>query len=325
MDNDLNELTSNDDVSTGRDSRITQFRLPKDGQYVIAATRSGLAAGTTSGNYTLAITAGEISLTSGAFTATLRWQGSADLNLFVRDPSGRSVSWSSPQIPDGGILQIDSNTRCETPSDEPVEHSYWPRLVAGDYEVWAWAEDGCGRATDTPFTLNVQVNGTPILQAQDSLKVGQRYQVGLRVKNGADGAEGFVIDPGTIINPSAQQHASEGGDSVIRYGDTVTGTISDEVYALFYQFSGKQGDQVDIQAQRLSGDLDTVIVLHDAADNPLPNGENDDSAGETKDSRLGYTLPADGTYIIAVTRYGVRDGTTSGDFKLSLVRTNSGY
>ena len=47
MDNDLNELTSNDDVSTGRDSRITQFRLPKDGQYVIVATRSGLASGTT--------------------------------------------------------------------------------------------------------------------------------------------------------------------------------------------------------------------------------------------------------------------------------------
>jgi Bacterial pre-peptidase C-terminal domain len=325
MDNDLNELTSNDDVSTGRDSRITQFRLPKDGQYVIVATRSGLASGTTSGSYTLAITAGEISLTGGAFTATLRWTGTADLNLFVRDPSGRTVSWSSPQIPDGGDLQIDSNTRCETPSDEPVEHSYWPTLITGDYEVWAWSEDGCGRSADTPFTLEVKVNGTAILQAQDSLKLGQRYQVGLRVNASAEGAEGFIIDPGAIFNPSQQQHASEGGDSVIRYGETVTGTLSNDVYALFYQFSGAAGDQVEIAAARLSGDLDTVIVLHDAADDPLPNGENDDAAGETKDSRLSYTLPADGTYIIAVTRYGVRDGTTSGDFKLSLARTNAGF
>ncbi|MEO8394291.1 MAG: PPC domain-containing protein, partial [Chloroflexota bacterium] len=142
MDNDLNELTSNDDVSTGRDARITQFRLSKDGQYVIVATRSGLANGTTTGSYTLAITAGEISLASGAFTATLRWSGAADLNLFVRDPNGRTISWSSPQIPDGGDLQIDSNTRCETPSDEPVEHGYWPALITGDYEVWAWYEDG---------------------------------------------------------------------------------------------------------------------------------------------------------------------------------------
>ncbi|MEO8393167.1 MAG: PPC domain-containing protein, partial [Chloroflexota bacterium] len=112
---------------------------------------------------------------------------------------------------------------------------------------------------------------------------------------------------------------------VIRYGDTVTGTISSEVYALFYQFSGKAGDQVEIAAARLSGDLDTVLVLHDAADNALPNGENDDATGASKDSRLSYTLPTDGTYIIAVTRFGVRDGTTIGDFKLSLARTNAGF
>ncbi len=322
MDNDLNELTSNDDVSTGRDSRITQYRLPKDGQYVIAATRSGLASGTTTGSYTLAITAGEISLTGGAFTATLRWSGSADLNLFVRDPNGRTISWSSPQIPDGGDLQIDSNTHCETPSDEPVEHGFWPALITGDYEVWAWYDDGCGRASDTPFTLDVKVNGTTILAAQDTLKLGQRYQVGLRVN---DSAQGFVIDPGAIITPSAQQHASEGGDSVIRYGESVTGTLSNEVYALFYQFSGTAGDQVDLQAVRLSGDLDPVLVLHDAADNPLPNGSNDDASAETQDAHLIYTLPADGTYIVAVTRYGVRDGTTIGDFKLTLAKTNGGY
>ena len=79
------------------------------------------------------------------------------------------------------------------------------------------------------------------------------------------------------------------------------------MYALFYQFSGAAGDAVVIEAARLSGDLDPVLVLHDAADNALPDGENDDATGETRDARLTYTLPADGTYIIAVTRYGVRD------------------
>ena len=45
MDADLNELASNDDAGAARDSRIAQFRLPKDGEYLVAATRTGSAAG----------------------------------------------------------------------------------------------------------------------------------------------------------------------------------------------------------------------------------------------------------------------------------------
>ncbi len=319
MDNDLNELTSNDDVRTGRDSRITQYRLPKDGEYVIVASRSGLAAGATTGSYNLELTAGEISLTAGAFTATLRWSGNADLNLFVRNPSGRTVSWSSPQIPDGGTLQIDSNTRCETPSDQPVEHAYWSSLIGGDYEVWAWFEDGCGILVGTAFTLDLSINGAPLPQIQDRLLSGQRYSIGLRV---TEDGQGFVVDPGAITTPSAQQRASEGGDLVIRYGETLDGMISTEVYALFYQFTGTAGDQIEIRAERTSGDLDPILVLRDAGDTALPNASNDDADATTRDSHLTYTLPADGQYVIAVTRFGVRDGTTTGDFRLSLNRTN---
>ncbi len=318
MDSDLNELASNDDVATRRDARITQFRLPKDGEYTILATRAGLQSGTTTGAYDLALTAGEISLNDGAFTATLRWTSSADLNLFVRDPNGRTVSWSSPQA-DGGTLQIDSNTRCETPSDQPIEHIYWTQPIDGDYEVWAWDDDGCGRDDNTTFTLDVGMNGTTVYQAQAALAVGQRYGMRLRVT----GDQAFVIDPGAVINPSPQQHASEGGDTVIRYGETLGGTIDDTVYAHFYQFSGTAGEQVDVSVKSMSGSLDPILILRDAADNTLPNGVNDDADAATRDSHLTYTLPADGNYVIAVTRYGVRDGTTSGDYQITLNR--AGY
>ncbi len=264
------------------------------------------------------MTAGEISLNDGAFTATLRWTGSADLNLFVRDPNGRTVSWSSPQIPDGGTLQIDSNTGCETPSDQPVEHIYWTSLMTAITKSGRGTRTAAGATTATAFTLDVGMHSTVVYQAQAALNAGQRYQVGLRVA----GDQAYVIDPGAIITPSAQQHASEGGDTVIRYGETLSGTLDDSVYAHFYQFSGSAGDQVEIKVAALTGNLDPILMLRDAADNPLPDGMNDDADAETRDARLVYTLPADGTYVIAVTRYGVRDGTTSGDYQVSLNKRN---
>src|SRR5690606_16714297 len=156
MDSDFNELAANNDASINtRDARIIQFRLPKDGDYYILASRNDLAQGTTEGAFNLSLTVGAISLESGSVTATLRWSGIADLNLFVRDPLGRSISWSDPSSPSGGVLQIDSNTGCQTPSAEPVEHIYFPgsEPLAGDYEIWVWYQDGCGREDPVTFSL----------------------------------------------------------------------------------------------------------------------------------------------------------------------------
>ena len=121
-----------------------------------------------------------------------------------------------------------------------------------------------------------------------------------------------------LYSPSPQQRASEGGDLLIRYGEALTGTISPEVYALFYQFSGAAGDQVEIRAERVGGDLDPMLVLRDASDRTLVS--NDDADSTTTNARLTYTLPETGTYIVAVTRFGVRDGTTTGDFRVVLSR-----
>jgi hypothetical protein len=323
MDSDLNEIAANDDASINTlDARITQFRLPKDGDYYILASRADLANGTTAGEFNLALTAGAISLEDGAVTATLRWSGVADLNLFVRDPIGRTISWSDPVSPSGGRLQIDSNTGCQTPSTEPVEHIYWSpdALVTGDYEVWVWYQDGCQREDTVPFSLTMSVNGQGVLETSGEIQPRQRFEAAMRV---IDGGEAVVTSPGRVTMPSPQQEASEGGDVAIRYGESLIGTISNERYALFYQFEGEAGDQVTIRAERLSDDLDPIIILRDADNNNLPGGTNDDADPSTRDSLLTYTLPASGEYIISVTRFGVRDGTTTGNFRLTLERSNS--
>ncbi len=317
-DGNLNEeLAFNDNVSNTRNARIVQYRLEKDGDYLILATRAGLINGTSSGGYDLLVTVGEVRLLPGMLAATLTWNAGADLNLFVRDPSGRTVSWSAPHAPSGGTLQIDSNTNCETPTDQPVEHIYWPEKVNGDYQIWAWYQNPCGTDAPVGFTLTVASGDRVILQAPSSgaqLKPGQRFETNVRVTD--DGA--FALDSGSITTPSAQQQASEGGDTLILYGDTLSTTLDNDVYARFYQFAGAKGDHVVITAHVTSGTLDPILVLRNADNLTLPDGTNDDADATTRDSRLEYTLPDDGSYIIAVTRYGVRDGTTSGGIDLTL-------
>jgi hypothetical protein len=319
MDADLNELASNDDSGAARDSRIAQFRLPKDGEYLIAAARAGRTAAYAAAPYRLSLTAGAVTLEPGAVTATLRWDGPSDLTLYVRGPDGRIVSPSLPASTDGGALQIDSNAGCSTPSAEPVEHIYWAasQPPAGDYTVWAWNEDGCSAEGPVPFTLELAVSGEPVLSVSDAVGPGQRYEAAVRVA--ASGTAG-VVDPGVITTPLPQQQASESGDVPLRDGEAVTGTISNDRFALFYRFTGQAGETVTLRAERITGDLDPMLVLRDGADRTLPGGINDDADATTRDAALTYTLPVDGDFVVSVTRFGVRDGTTTGDFRLTLNR-----
>lgn len=319
-DSDLNELAYNDNAGSTSNARITQFALPKDGDYFILATRAGLANSKNRGGYNLALTVGRLSLLPGNITATVTWDSDADLNLFVRDPAGRTVSWSNPHTANGGTLQIDSNTQCQTPTAQPVEHIYYPpgsTLPDGQYQVWVWYQNVCTHPDPVTFALSIDFNGKPILDIpvnQMTLQPDQRFEAAFRLSENS----AVVSDIGRITTPSAQQRASQGGDTLLLYGQNVTGTITDDVYALFYQFDGKQGDNIIVTADKLTGDLDPIVVLRDDADNNLQT--NDDGDGSSSNSRLTFTLPKDGPYVIAVTRYGARDGITTGDFRLTLLK-----
>lgn len=316
----LNELVFNDNSGAALTARITRYRLPADGDYIILATRAGLAGGSTIGAYDLKITAGEIDLIQGAITATLRWESEADLNLFIREPSGRIVSWSSPSLPSGAALQIESNTNCITPTDQPIEHIHYPDSAPeiGDYAIWVWYQTSCMNSGETPFTLTVTANNETVVQITPEkptiLQPGQRFEAVIRLTE----TETFVANPGSVTRPSPQQTSSQGGDTLLLYDQSITGTLNNEVYALYYQFTGKAGDEISIKAERVTGNLDPVLILRGTDDRNL--AVNDDLPGST-DSFLTYILPADGQYVIAVSRFGLRDGRTSGDFRLTLKRT----
>jgi hypothetical protein len=321
MDSDLNELAANDNASIRRDARISLFRLPKDGDYLILAGRSSAGSAATIGPYTLTLSAGDISLEGGPVTVTLRWESRADLNLFVRDPSGQTISYSRPEG-DHGFLQIDSNTACQTPGSSPVEHIYFTgeSPLPGDYRIWVWDQDGCGVSDSSRFTLEVTVAGETIISTTGGLSPGERYETAIRV---SDTGESGISEPGVVTQPSPQQRASEGGDRFISFGEPASGTISSEQYALFYQFEAEAGDVIQIRMERVTGDLDPMLFVRDADDRDLPGASNDDADAASRDAALTFTVPQTGIYIIAATRYGVRDGTTVGDFRLLVDRASA--
>ena len=321
MDGGLNELVADDNGQRGSlDARIQSYALPADGDYYVVAGRAGLDAGETTGGYVFELTAGEVQLVSGAVTATVRWGGDDDLNLFVREPTGRVISWSNPDPEDGGTLQIDSNTNCNAISSQPVEHLYWEEGSPppnGDYEIWVWYQNDCNIEEPAVFSFQLRQGDEIKLDKTDQLlEVGERYNVFIRI---IDGAVFLLEQEPLITQPSPQQRASEGGDIPILYGQTDVNNLGDAIYARFYRFEGEAGDEVVIEAQTLTDDLDPVLVLRDDNENNLVTSDDIDGRGN-RNARITTTLPYTGRFIIAVTRFGVRDGTTAGDYILSLER-----
>lgn len=321
VDANLNELIFNDNASASRTARIAQFALPSDGDYFILASRAGLSDGLSVGAYNIAITVGELKLEAGALTATLTWDGIADLNLFIQTPDDFTISWANPApIGGGGNLQIDSNTACNTPTDEPIEHIYWSETpTTGDYTIWVWYQDNCITGDLTPFTLTLAYDNETIHTATSTereilaLENGERFETSIRL---TETGNAVVVNRGTITTPSPQQTASQGGDTLIVYDVPVTGSITDEVFAQFYQFEGEEGDTVVITVERITGNLDPIVVLRDSRDVNL--ALNDDFSPDNRNSQIVYTLDADRRYVIAVTRFGVREGTTTGNYRLTL-------
>jgi hypothetical protein len=123
----------------------------------------------------------------------------------------------------------------------------------------------------------------------------------------------FLSTPSNTVR--AQDNACD-QLTTISYGQTVTGSLDDVNYITGYCFKGTTGDKVTINLIATSGDLDTYLGLSDDTGSTV-YAENDDADSGT-DSQIIFTLPEDGQYVIVVTRFGLDEGTSTGNFSLSL-------
>jgi len=101
-------------------------------------------------------------LGTGDIQVTLRWATTDDLDLAVTDPSGNTVTFSNPNIPSKGQLDLDANANCVNPIQAPIENIFWPPSQApqGDYSIAVNLYTRCQGSGPISFTVTLLVQGT---------------------------------------------------------------------------------------------------------------------------------------------------------------------
>jgi uncharacterized protein YfaP (DUF2135 family) len=333
LDPNGNVVAYNDDVLGGEatDSEISNQTLVSDGVYTIVASRYGQEFGGTAGDFTLTMTGAEFSippalagldLPGGSVEVSLLWNTNADLQLLVRDPAGNAVYDDIPSVTSGGVLAENGNVNCTDTSTSPVSYVYWPqdRLPPGTYEVEIWYQNACNDTSPVTFNLTVRVNGEVIIAATGQPNTGQVYLTSFTVDvNGfASASAGGILGDSSLLDIGSALVSA----IPISYGDTVSGTINQANKYVLYTFEGEAGDQVRVGMDATAGTLDTSLFL--LSPEGVQLAFNDDAVlNETMNSLIDdFTLPADGTYIIVASHYGLIYGGTSGTYNLSVVRLN---
>ena len=121
---------------------------------------------------------------------------------------------------------------------------------------------------------------------------------------------------------------SEGGKNTaqdsgtLAYGQTVSGTLTNEKFINTYSFTGKSGDLVTITMKAAPGStLDSFVELLGSDKARLAANDDAPAAaglGKTDAQIASFKLPYNGTFTIRATRFGRETTTATGAYTLTL-------
>jgi hypothetical protein len=95
---------------------------------------------------------------TGNLQITLGWNTPADLDLYVDDPTGTTISYSNTQSPSGGFLDRDARGACT--DSQTGENVFWSGTPpAGHYAIRVNYYSPCESAGPTTFVLSVSYAG----------------------------------------------------------------------------------------------------------------------------------------------------------------------
>ncbi len=290
-------LAENDDIDLRTtDSAISEYMLPESGTYTIKASRYGGETGSSSGEFALTLT-----LVSAGDEPDIPPPDDGDTPLTYGSTVTGVIEGSTYRIPynfegnAGDRIVIEMND-----VDDTRKLDAYLILTDETGEVLAENDDVDLNSTDSRIEFELPADGTYTI-------VATRYAE-------ADGLSEGNFELSLAL---ADQTVDIPDTSVLEYGSSVTGTISDETFEVLYTFEGRAGDTITIEMNAAeSGNLDPLLSLLNAEGEVV--AENDDFDLNSTDSRIEFELPADGTYTVVATRYSGANGVSEGEFTLSL-------
>ncbi|MEH6664191.1 MAG: PPC domain-containing protein [Brevundimonas sp.] len=283
---DFEELASNDDSGDTLNSRIL-FTAPETGDYVI---RAAALVSEGEGDYVLSLSdapepAPLVSLAPGDEiegvldeTAAIDDYGSSYVGYVFTARAGQRVAFA--------MSSADFDTYVEL-----------GRQGDGGFEVIAADDDGAGEGLNSRLVHTFEEAG--------------RYELRARSLGGLDlGA--YTLEVSEV--------APDPEPMPLRFGQTVQGEISDTSAQAAaggrydaWRFSGEAGQRVQIIMR--SGDFDSYLEIGSADGEFSSLAYDDDGLGEGLNSRLNFTVPASGDYIVRAQPLG---GSGRGLYALEL-------
>jgi hypothetical protein len=286
-------LQSNDDSGTLHNAAIQSYRLPETGEFTVIATRFGHSHGSTSGDYELRL--------DSLGTTTVRQEGSL-ISYGDRIPGELSnEAFETFFVFEGRRGDVITIRLVRTSGDlDPVidlysEPSNQP-LIVGD---------------DTATSLNAEIRDFMLPEDDDGIYIIRATRHG-RAGGSTQGTYLLLLTQTPVETLGTRPNNAR----FIRYGDEVIATIDDEVPIRFFQFEAHRGDLISAAAIRESDDLSPTLSLLDSELRPVSVSPEVEDQSE---SRIpGASIPEDGLYYLAVSRYEGIDGETIGAFRLQL-------
>jgi hypothetical protein len=302
------ELAYNDDADDPEigfpNSQIPAFTLPADGTYTIRATRYGEDLGSSTGAYDLSLEMGDgAPATGGKPTGSAAGGGMITLGQTVTG-SISDTAFEQDWTFDGSAGDIVTITMVDVSADGSLD-TYLSLLDSSGIEV-TYNDDG-GSMDIGP--LDSQILDF-VLPADDTYTI-RASRFGGDMGSGA-GAYELTLEEGQASVPVGS----------LSYGETVSGTISDEEYRQDWTFEGSAGDIVTITMVDTTAaeSLDTYLSLRDSSGIELDYNDDaaDSTIGDYNSQIVRFPLPADGTYIIRASRFGEGLGMSFGTYDLTL-------
>jgi len=269
---EFTELAMNDDtMETGLNSRL-MFTAEAGGDYIIRATP--LSAGN-EGAYTLALARGP----ELAAAQAIEIGGSVEGSLAEGDGKGAEGATADSYRfsgQEGQRIRIDMSSE---------EFDTFVELFDANRVSLAEDDDGAAEGTNSRLTFTLPRTGVYFVEARAFTEATGAYSL------------------------SVTEAQPDKAPETLAFGSPIQGEIAetdptdseDRGFDAF-AFSGVAGQRV--QAIMRSGDFDTYLQIGRPGTEFQALASDDDGLGEGTDSRLSYTLPEDGDYVLRVSPLG---------------------